>query len=207
MYRIIRGQTVSLSRTIHNLLNIGRLESGKLALAKRRMDMEAVIRESVELVEALAESKGIDIGMELTGQHLPAYADPDALTLVITNLLSNAIKYTPEKGSVQVGIGKEGHPGREGSIRVYVKDTGIGIEPEEKEKIFSGYYRSERGKRLAKGFGIGLSLANSIIAAHGGKLELESTVGQGSIFSFTLPLWIPDYNGKEAPLSLKAQPT
>jgi signal transduction histidine kinase len=205
MYRIIRGQTTSLARTINNLLNIGRLESGKLALARRRMDMGTVLQESVELVEALAENKKINISMSLPNQPLPVYADPDALTLVITNLLSNAIKYTPEEGFVQVGIAKDGRAAGEGFVRVYVKDTGIGIEPDEKEKIFSGYYRSERGKRLAKGFGIGLSLARSIITAHGGRLELDSTVGEGSTFFFTLPLWVPDHKAKSdsTPLDLQ----
>lgn len=190
MYRILRGQCTSLSRTVGNLLNIGRLESGKLSLARKRMDMAAVLRESVELMEVLAENKRIGVSIEAADAPLAVYADPDALTLVITNLLSNAIKYTPEKGSVRVGLSRDGQAGGEGLARVYVKDTGIGIAPEEKERIFSGYYRSERGKPLAKGFGIGLSLAKSIITAHGGRLELESSVGKGSTFSFTLPLWV-----------------
>ena len=192
MYRILRGQATSLSRTIDNLLNIGRLESGRLALAKKKMDMGAVLRESVELMEVLAEDKQLDIGVESTGAPVPVYADPDALSLVITNLLSNAIKYTPERGSVRVGVSREEGGGGPGFARVYVTDTGIGVGPEEREKIFSGFYRSERGKRLAKGFGIGLSLAKSIVAAHGGRIELESAVGRGSTFSFTLPLWIPE---------------
>lgn len=205
MYRILRSQTTSLSRTISNLLNIGRLESGKLALNKKKMDMASVLRESVELLEVLAENKQINLGMEVPDTAMPVYADPEALTLVITNLVNNAIKYTPEKGNIRVGLVSEACPGRDDRVRVYVKDSGIGIAPEEKEKVFSGYYRSERGKRLAKGFGIGLSLAKSIITAHGGQLDLESEVGKGSTFSFTLPQWAAD-KAKEGVQILQAQP-
>jgi two-component system sensor histidine kinase VicK len=197
MYRILRCQITSLSRTVSNLLNIGRLESGKLALRKRQMDMGAILKEGVDLLAIPAENKEIRVSLEVPGPPLPVYADPEALNLVITNLLSNAIKYTPEKGSVRVGIRRDSSPGGAGLVQVYVSDTGIGITPDEKEQVFSGYYRSERGQHMAKGFGIGLSLAKSIITAHGGELDLESEVGKGSTFSFTLPLWVADPKNKE----------
>lgn len=187
MYRMIKGQTRALSTAISNLLNIGRLESGRLALSKKRTDIAKVLRDCVEIMEILCENKGLRISTSMSDSPAPVNADPDALTMVVTNLLSNAVKYTPEGGAVSVGLSQEDEI--PGYLRVYVKDTGIGVSQEEKERIFSGYYRSERGKKLAKGFGIGLSLARSILEAHGARLELQSEPEKGSKFSFLLPLW------------------
>lgn len=205
MYRMIKGQIRSLSNAISNLLNAGRLESGRLALRKKKMEMQAVLRNSLELLEILYENKGLSVTLSLPDASVPVYADPDALTLVATNLLSNAIKYTPQGGAISVGIAREGGSGD--FVRVYIQDTGIGIRPEERDRIFSGYYRSEAGQKLAKGFGIGLSLAKSIIEAHGGRLELESEPGKGSTFSFLLPVWQADLEAKRTEEEAGSAPT
>ncbi|MHB2025036.1 MAG: sensor histidine kinase [Elusimicrobiota bacterium] len=187
MYRILKAQSLSLAAAVGNLLNIGRLESGHLALSRKKMEIESVLRAGVDLMDVLAENKGINLSLSLPEVPSAVYADADALALVVTNLLSNAVKYTPQGGTVAAGTMQDDK--NTGFIRVFVRDTGIGLNPEEKERIFSGYYRSERGKKLAKGFGVGLSLAKGIIEAHGSELEVESEQGKGSIFSFLLPLW------------------
>lgn len=194
-YRMIRAQTRSLSAAIANLLNIGRLESGRLALHKTKMDAGAALREGLELLEILYENKGQAVTLRLPEVPLAVYADPHALTLVVTNLLSNAIKYTPPGGAITVGVERD--PRAAGAARVYIADTGIGVKPEERERIFSGYYRSEAGRGLAKGFGVGLSLAKAMVEAHGSRLELESEPGSGSTFSFLLPLWAPRQGEEE----------
>jgi signal transduction histidine kinase len=189
MYRILKGQALTLSRVISNLLNLGRLESGKLSLEKKEMDIQLILKSGVELMEILIQNKRLQVSLQTQDLSLPVYADPEALTLVVTNLLSNAIKYTPEGGSIVVGC--ENDRGRPGHVRVYVKDTGIGVSPDDRERIFSGHYRSKEGQMMAKGFGIGLSLAKSIVEAHGGRMDLESEPGRGSKFFFLLPLWNP----------------
>jgi signal transduction histidine kinase len=187
MYRILKVQTLSLSTTIGNLLNIGRLESGHLALNRKKMEIETVLRSGGELMEILCENKGLNLSLSFPESPVPVYGDPDALMLVVTNLLSNAVKYTPEGGSITAGVQCDGeHPAY---VRVFVKDTGIGLTREDKERIFSIYYRSERGKKLARGFGLGLALAKTIIEAHGGSLEVEGEPGKGSMFAFLLPIW------------------
>ena len=194
MYRILKGQALTLSRVISNLLNLGRLESGKLSLEKKEMDIQLILKSGVDLMEILSQNKNQQVTLRTQDLSLPVYADPEALTLVVTNLLSNAIKYTPEGGSIVVGCENDrNHPGH---VRVYVKDTGIGVNSDEKERIFSGNYRSEEGQKMAKGFGIGLSLARSIIEAHGGRMDLESAPGRGSEFFFLLPVWNPQRREK-----------
>ena len=193
MYRILKGQTLTLSRVISNLLNLGRLETGKLSLEKKEMDIQSILKNSLDLMEILYENKNLEVSLEAQGRTLPVYADPEALTLVVTNLLSNAIKYTPEGGSIVVGCERDRD--RPGFAQVYVQDSGIGVSPQDRERIFSGHYRSREGQKMAKGFGIGLSLAKSIIEAHGGHMGLESESGRGSTFFFLLPLWKPKVGG------------
>lgn len=195
-YRILKGQALSLSRTVSNLLNLGRLESGKLSLAKKRMDVAAMLRDVIELMEVLFENKRLACQLQVPATPVYAYADPEALTLVVTNLVSNAVKYTPEGGAVTIGC--ESEAGGAGRLRVYVSDTGIGVSAEDKEKIFAGYYRTESGRRFARGFGVGLSLSRSIVEAHGGSIEVDSEPGRGSTFSFELPLWIDERTGRPA---------
>lgn len=189
MYRILKGHALTLSRVISNLLNLGRLESGKLSLERKEMDIQLTLKSSLDLMEILYRNKNLDVSLRAQGLTLPVYADPEALTLVITNLLSNAIKYTPEGGSIVVGCERDQN--QPGYVQVFVKDTGIGVSPQDKERIFSGHFRSKEGQKMAKGFGIGLSLAKSIIEAHGGKMDLDSEPGRGSKFFFLLPLWNP----------------
>ena len=108
--------------------------------------------------------------------------DPDRMAQVLGNLLSNAIKYTTE-GTVVVEAQVQ-----DGVVSIVVADTGIGIAPEEQERIFEPFYRSRRDKRFPQGMGLGLSIARELVLAHGGRLEVESTAGQGSRFIIRLPL-------------------
>jgi signal transduction histidine kinase len=109
--------------------------------------------------------------------------DPDRLAQVVGNLLNNAIKYTPPKGRVSVSAGVE-----EQGVWIRVSDTGPGISPEEQERIFAPFYRSQPGRRFPQGMGLGLSIAYALVAAHGGRLEVDSTPGLGSHFTVRLPV-------------------
>ncbi len=185
MFRMIKAQSLSISTTVSNLLSVDRLRSGKLVFARTRIDLRTLLLKNIDMMDILFENKELQVSTRFPDVVTPVYADPDAMTLVVTNLISNAIKFTPEGGTITVGLRRDDN--FPGYLRVFVEDTGIGIDPEERHKIFSGYYRSERGKPHSKGFGIGLSLVKTIIEAHGGRLELESTPGRGSTFSFLMP--------------------
>jgi signal transduction histidine kinase len=119
---------------------------------------------------------------------LPAVdVDPDRLAQVVGNLLSNAIKYTPPRGTVSLDAGVEGE-----EVWIGISDTGPGITPEEQERIFAPFYRSQPGRRFPQGMGLGLNIAYALVAAHGGRLELDSTPGLGSRFTVWLPLRSPE---------------
>lgn len=173
----------ALSTMATNLLNLGRLEAGKFSIDIQRVDAAALLRGALARLEILATRKKLSVKLEAPQAELPCAGDPDALSLVVANLFSNAVKYTHEGGTVTLGA--RSLPG--GRVEVFVADTGIGVAPEDREKIFGGYYRTEEGKRQAKGFGVGLALSRMILEAHGTDLELQTQQGKGSRFSFSLP--------------------
>jgi adenylate cyclase len=179
-----------LSRGVKNLLNMGRLEAGKLAINFAATDAAEILRSSVKCMELLCEKKALRVTLELPDDPRLVLADQACLTLAVSNLLSNAIKYTPENGGIVLGILAE--ESRPGYCRIYVQDTGIGISTEDRGKILSGHYRSESGKKMTpEGFGVGLSLAQQIIEAHDSCIEIEGGPGKGSRFSFVLQMSPP----------------
>jgi signal transduction histidine kinase len=176
-----------LNRAVQNLLNMGRMEAGKLAIELKPTDAGQILRNAVKAMALMSEQKELHVVLELPEDLQPVRADVGSLTLVISNLMSNAIKYTPAKGRIVLGVEREGS--RPGFYRVYVRDTGIGISEEDRRKVLGGHYRSESGKKMtARGFGVGLSLAQQIVEAHGGTIQIEGSPGKGSRFSFLLPI-------------------
>jgi signal transduction histidine kinase len=181
-HEMMEANIRALSAMATNLLNLGRLEAGKFDLELRRVNPGPLLKGTFERLGMIGRRKKLRLKLDLE-HDLPAVsADPDALPLVVANLLTNAFKYTPEGGSVTLGA-KRLHDGR---VEVSIADTGIGIAPDDREKIFSGYYRTEESKKTAKGFGVGLALSRMILDAHGASLELESAPGKGSRFFFAL---------------------
>ena len=188
LFDMILSNIDGLNRSVQNLLNMGRLEAGKLAIDFAATDAAEILRSALKRMELLCEKKALRVSMELPDDLPPLRADQASLALVASNLLSNAIKYTPENGRIVLGILSESS--RPGYYRVYVQDSGIGVSQEDRAKILSGHYRSESGKKMtSKGFGVGLSLAQQIVEAHGSSIEIEGGPGKGSRFSFVLPAY------------------
>ncbi|TBR22102.1 HAMP domain-containing histidine kinase [bacterium] len=181
-FTVIESHIRSLAVASRTLLEMGRLEAGRLKVRPVRMDLTATARECCTRLEVLWSRKGQAVSVEAPADPVWVHGDPDALALVATNLLANAVKYTPEKGTVTVAV-RAGAGGGEFSV----KDTGIGIAPEDQKHILSGYYRTEAGKKAAKGFGVGLALSQAVLAAHGSELKVESAPGRGARFAFELP--------------------
>jgi signal transduction histidine kinase len=178
---VIIAQTTQLERLISDLLDAARLDAGRMELRRAPADLVALVRDAAAQATALT-TRHI---FELDAPPAPVMSSADGARLgqVLANLLSNAIKYSPEGGTIYVQLSSAS-----GVARVSVSDEGIGIAPEARERIFQRFYRVGGLGSGAQGLGLGLYISRSLVEAHGGTLAVESEVGLGSTFTFTLPL-------------------
>ena len=181
---VIRTNADRLTDLVNDLLDISRIETGKIVLHPEPIDVRAIIDEVVQAVLPKVEEKGLTIEV-VAPENLPkALGDPSRVNQIITNLVGNAYKYTPTGGEITVYAYV-----KEGKLHVAVRDTGIGISEEDQERIFERFYRVDNPIVQAEaGTGLGLTITTSLIQMHGGEIFVESEPGQGSIFTFTLPL-------------------
>ncbi len=170
-----------LVQMVEELLELSRLESGDIPLAREPLDLPLILRNAVDRLSRQAERAGVELTLEVEDDLPPATGDADMLERVVINLVHNAVKFTPKGGSVHVRAA-----GGDGTIRVSVRDTGVGILPEDLPRIFERFYKADRS-RGGGGTGLGLAVARHAVEAHGGVISAESTPGEGSMFNFTLP--------------------
>jgi signal transduction histidine kinase len=179
----IHGDALYLLRLINDILDLSKIEAGKLELRPEMFDVAAVIDQVLSSIQPLCQAKAIRMESQVPPA-LTIQADPVRFKQVIYNLLSNAVKFTPEAGRISV----EAVP-RDGFVEVAVSDTGIGIPKEEQASIFNKFYQTESGSRVGlDGAGLGLAIAKGLVLEHGGDIRVESEVGKGSRFSFTVSL-------------------
>ncbi len=173
----------SLLNLINDLLDVAKIEAGKYIQHRVPIDLRSVIEEIVALFVARAESQNVKITCSFKDMK-PVQADPKNMEEVFNNLISNAVNYSPEGGEVSItaqGLGEY--------IEIKVRDTGIGISPEELPKIFDKFYRVKNPKtRKVMGTGLGLSIVRGVIEAHQGNIDVESIVDQGTTFRILLPV-------------------
>jgi PAS domain S-box-containing protein len=167
-------------RLIQDLLDVARLQAGRLSVDVGSVGPADLVREAVDLHGPLAETKSLKLAAELPDDLPTIPADRDRLLQVLANLIGNAIKFTPEKGRIMVSA--EAVPG---AVRFSVADTGPGISREDQDRLFDPFWQAQPG---GMGAGLGLPLARGLVEAHGGRMEVESEPGAGSTFSFTIPL-------------------
>ena len=179
---VIRRNADRLSLLINDLLDISRIEAGKVRLDLQETQMSQLVEHAVETMMIAAQSKGLALTLT-TNSHLPTVmADWDRLTQVMTNLLGNAINYT-ESGVVHVSLKAEGD-----KVWTDIRDTGIGIPSEVLPHIFDRFYRADDSTvQSSSGTGLGLAIVKAIVEMHGGELLVESVPGSGSTFTFVLP--------------------
>jgi PAS domain S-box-containing protein len=181
---VIRRQTEHLSRLVDDLLDVTRISSGKIALERARLDLCDLVRAVCEDHRSLFVRDGIDLRLDLPAE--PAWVDGDAtrLSQVIGNLLQNAAKFTPAGGQVVVGV-----RAAERLAEVLVRDTGVGMEPDEVERMFEPFAQAERSLARTKGgLGLGLALAKGLVELHGGTVRAHSEgLGRGAEFRVSLP--------------------
>jgi signal transduction histidine kinase len=175
--RVILGR---MDRMISNLLDLARLNAGKLRVVPQSLDAAEVTREAVEVFRPLAEERHLSLHLAETDGPFEARLDHDRVFQVLANLLSNAIKFSPPGGEIFVSLATVDR-----CVRVAVQDVGPGIEEDDHERIFE-CYRQLDGSDVT-GLGLGLFISKSIIEAHGGRIWVASRPGRGSTFFFTLP--------------------
>jgi PAS domain S-box-containing protein len=180
----VKSNTDRLSRLINDLLDLSRIEAGRIDLRPTILSLAAVVAEAAEQLKPLAERKLIQIEVMVPDPSMTVWADRDKVTQVLLNLISNAIKFTPEDGKVTVAIEENGNEW----AKISVADSGPGILPEEADKIFAKFYQiPHRDNLRPKGSGLGLTISKALVEMHGGHIWVESELGRGSKFSFTLP--------------------
>ena len=185
----IYGQALHLSRLVEDLRLLAQVEAGALQLHLSPARMEELLQSSVEAVRPRAEAKGVSLSLEAEPSLLPQIdVDSTRIAQVLDNLLENAITHTPEGGAVSVSA-----HATDSAIEVTVSDTGSGIAPEDLPRLFDRFYRSDPSRdRSTGGTGLGLTIARRLVEAHGGAIEAESELSQGSRFTLRLPIRLPD---------------
>lgn len=169
---------------INDMLDISKIEAGKMQLECRSFDVIELLNESVAVIRSLADQKRIAVEVEVIGGHPRVFADAIRLKQIMFNLLSNAIKFTREEGRVRVSTEIS-----DGVARIAVEDTGIGIAPEHQVRLFEEFHQiASADNREFQGTGLGLALTRRLVELHGGTIALRSEVGKGSTFTFTIPL-------------------
>ncbi len=176
-------------RMIDSMLDLSKIESGRMEMNLRYGDLGLVVRAIVRQMGTISGRQDVRLESDLAPGLPQTLFDPEKIDQVLMNLLENAIKYTPAGGRVNVRVqSREGSPDDSSLLEVVVSDTGMGIQPEDQDKIFMAYRQATDASRLMKGTGLGLAIAKRIVQAHGGDIWVSSEVGRGSDFHFTLPV-------------------
>ncbi len=180
---VIRDNADRLVTLIDDLLDMARIEAGKIELQRTPLDLVPLIQEVARVLRPQLEGKGQWLTLDLA-EALPAVVgDADRVRQILTNLLSNALKYTPPGGRITITARRDA-----GCVRVAVQDTGIGLAPEDQAQLFTPFFRAQNdATQGVGGTGLGLAITQALVELHGGAITVTSVPGQGSTFSFTLP--------------------
>lgn len=180
--KIAENSTARIQRLVSSLLDVNRLESGQPVADQKVVDALALINQAVLDVEPVAKGRRQTVSASLPDELPPIWVDEDMARRVLINLMENSVKFTPTGGHIEAGAGQEDQ-----WVHLWVKDTGPGIPPAERERIFDKFTRL-RGTNKSSGLGIGLAFCRLAVLGHGGKIWVESEPGKGSVFHFTLPV-------------------
>lgn len=179
---IIYQDSNRLANLIDDLLDLAKIESGKMKMVFAPLDINPILERCLGVLEKSIKSKRLSISFDIQDNIPKVMADDKRLAQVLLNILDNAVKYTPEGGSIKVSISL-----KDKLVQVDVSDTGIGIPEKDLPRIFERFYRVDKARsREMGGTGLGLSIVKHIVQAHGGQVWVKSELGQGSTFSFTI---------------------
>jgi len=176
-----------LTNILNSLLDLSRIESGKIDMKIEELDPKALIEFILSSLKPQADGKSAQLKIEI-GKKLPSvYGDREKVEQILTNLVGNAIKFTPEGGEISVSVQPSPRGGNK--LAISVRDSGIGISEDQQEKIFEKFHQVEGSlHRSVSGTGLGLAITKGLVEAHHGEIWVESEIGKGSTFTFTLPI-------------------
>ena len=189
---IADGRVDHLNDLISDLLDLSKIEANQYAIKTRAEDLSSVIQNTISSLKPIFENKDLHLSVHVPDNLPGVQMDAPKINQVLTNLLSNAIKFTPSGGEIEVRVHPiVPHTGecREDYVQIDISDTGIGIAPDQMDKIFEKFYQVDHSPtREYDGTGLGLPIAKEIVSRHGGKIWVKKRKGKGCTFSFTLPL-------------------
>jgi signal transduction histidine kinase len=176
---IIRRAGDRMNRLVKDLLDVAKLESGRLSIQPRLIDVTSLLKEAEDMLHPLAAAKSLSLDISAAEDLPRIQADSGRVLQVLSNLVGNAIKFTPVEGHIAISARRVGS-----GIQFTVEDSGPGIPPEQLPHIFGAFWQADPTDR--RGIGLGLTISKAIVEAHGGRLSVESEVGRGTAFHFTL---------------------
>jgi signal transduction histidine kinase len=179
----IHSDAMHLLELINDVLDLSKIEAGRLQLRKAPLSLDVAITEALSAIRSRCDPKSLAVRKEGTPA-LTVAADRVRLKQILYNLLSNAVKFTPEGGWVCVGVVR-----RDGFAEISVRDSGIGIKPEDRPHVFDSFYQGgEASVGVSEGTGLGLAVTRALVEQHGGRIWFDSEPGKGTCFTFSLPL-------------------
>jgi histidine kinase len=188
-YIQIHHEAERMQRLVADLQELSRVEAGAFTLNRQLVSLSTIMDTLVSRIDRQYEEKGVQLETCLAPDLPVIWVDEDRFGQILINLVGNALQYTPSGGKVLLSAERQ-----DKTILISVKDTGIGISPEDLDLVFTRFYRVEKSRsRSMGGSGIGLTIARHLVEAHGGRLWAESAgIGQGSIFYITIPTTMPE---------------
>ncbi|MEO6182579.1 MAG: ATP-binding protein, partial [Verrucomicrobiota bacterium] len=202
LFGIMHANGMRLLKLINDLLDLVRLESGRMEVKREPMEMLTFIRGIASAAQQMAENKGIKLEISVEPNFGPVLADRDKLEKVVLNLCFNALKFTPKGGRVELRVAK-----KENDFILTVTDTGIGIAQKDLPFVFDRFWQADgSSKRKFQGVGIGLSLVKELTEIHGGKVSVESEEGNGTTFTVRIPYLPADSTPQTEPLQIETAP-
>jgi signal transduction histidine kinase len=182
----IHREATRLGKMVNDFLEWARLEAGRIRFDREEVDVRQLVHETALLIEPQAQERSIAVERDLPGEPLIVFGDAARLKQVLVNLASNGVKYNRDEGILRFVVERQ-----DGHASISVQDTGIGIPPESLDKVFERFYRAPGAENVVRGSGLGLNVAKALVEAHGGRMDVESVVGEGTTFRIFLPL-LPD---------------
>jgi signal transduction histidine kinase len=182
--RVIQQAAAQMDTLIQDLLDVTRIESGRLRVTPRSVDPGALIAEALEALQPIAVTAGVTLRANYEDDLPEVQADPERMIQVLSNVVGNALKFTPSGGRVELRVVRA-----QQGIEIRVTDTGEGIEPAQLPHVFDRFFQAARGARTGprQGAGLGLPIASGIVEAHGGTIGIESIPGEGTTVTIALP--------------------